>query len=417
VCDVLFSMPKINTVALQTRIETILPTLNEYQQRRYLATEAKTIGYGGVNTVSRISNITRKTIIKGINELNNPNTNPPPKLGKSRKKGGGRKNIQTHQPNITEALKNLVEPHTKGNPIHTLLWTNKSLRKLAKELNNQGFKVSYRVVGIMLKQIGYGLQADKKTLTVKPSHPDRDAQFEHINTQTLKAIAEGNPVLSIDAKKKENIGNFKNNGQTYQPHKNPLEVLDHDFPIKELGKATPFGVYDVFKNQGFVSVGLSGDTAVFAVESIRKWWYAQGVVEYGNASKIVLTCDCGGSNGYRNRLWKFELQKLASEIGLDVEVLHYPPGMSKWNKVEHRLFCFISKNWAGVPLVSAAVIVGLIGATRTVSGLCVRCVLDEGKYERGLEVSDEEFESINLVKDDFHGEWNYIISPNIQKIV
>ena len=216
-------------------------------------------------------------------------------------------------------------------------------------------------------------------------------------------------MLSIDAKKKENIGNFKNNGQTYQPHKTPVEVLDHDFPLKELGKATPFGVYDIFKNQGFVSVGLSCDTAVFAVESIRKWWYVEGVVEYGGASKIVLTADCGGSNGYRNRLWKFELSKLADEIGLDIVVLHYPPGTSKWNKVEHRLFCFISKNWAGVPLVSVAVIVGLIGATRTMGGLCVRCVLDEETYERGLEVSDEEFDSIVVDEDDFHGEWNYTI--------
>ncbi|MDR2707741.1 MAG: ISAzo13 family transposase [Nitrososphaerota archaeon] len=334
-------MPKIDVVALQTRIETMLPTLNEYQQRRYLATEAKTIGYGGTSIVSRLSNVTRKTIIKGIKELNNPTTNPPPKIGKSRKKGGGRKTTQTNQPDILNTLKNLVEPHTKGNPIHTLLWTNKSLRNLSKNLNEQGFKVSYRVVGIMLKQLGYGLQADKKTLTVKPSHPDRNAQFEHINTQTKKAIAEGNPVLFIDAKKKENIGNFKNNGQTYQPYKTPIETLDHDFSIKELGKATPFGVYDVFKNKGFVNVGLSCETAVFAVESVRRWWYAQGAAEYCNAKKVVLTADCGGSNGYRNRLWKFELQKLVNEIGVDVQVLHFPPGTSKWNKIEHRLFCFI----------------------------------------------------------------------------
>jgi len=254
-----------------------------------------------------------------------------------------------------------------------------------------------------------GCRLIKKTLTVKPSNPDRDAQFEYINDETKKAIAEGNPVLSIDAKKKENIGNFKNNGSTYQPHRTPVEVLDHDFPIEELGRATPFGVYDVFKNRGFVSVGLSGDTAVFAVEAVRKWWYAQGVVEYAGASKVVLTCGCGGSNGNRNRLWKFELQKLANEIGRGIQVLHYLSGTSKWNKVEHRLFAFISKNWAGVPLVSVAVIVGLIGATKTEGGLCVRCVLDEKTYERGLEVSDEEFDSISMVKDDFHGEWNYVI--------
>jgi hypothetical protein len=411
-------MPKIDKIALQTRIETMLPTLNEYQQRRYLSIEAKTIGHGGASIVSRLSKVTRKTIIKGIKEIDNPNHSPPPQIGKSRKKGAGRKTVQTNQPNILNALKDLIEPHTKGNPMRTNLWTNKSLRNLEKSLNEQGYKVSYRIVGVMLKQLGYGLQADKKTLTVEPSHPDRNKQFEYLNTQTLKAIAAGNPVLSIDAKKKENIGNFKNNGQTYQPHDVPVEVLDHDFPLEELGKATPYGVYDIFKNKGFVNVGLSADTAVFAVESIRRWWYAQGVVEYGGgAEEIVLTCDCGGSNGYRSRLWKFELAKFANEVGLSVRVLHFPPGTSKWNKIEHRLFSFISKNWAGRPLVSAAVIVGLIGATKTEKGLCVRCVLDEAEYVRGLEVSAEEFGSIKIVKDDFHGEWNYTILPNNQKTV
>ena len=215
-----------------------------------------------------------------------------------------------------------------------------------------------------------------------------------------------------DAKKKENIGNFKNNGQTYQPHKTPIEVLDHDFPIPELGKATPFGVYNVFKNQGFVNVGLSAETAVFAVESIRRWWYAEGISDYANAGKIVLTADCGGSNGNRNRLWKFELQKLANEIGKDIQVLHYPPGTSKWNKIEHRMFCFISQNWQGIPLVSEAVIVNLIGATRTEKGLSIRCVLDKATYEKGIEVTPDEFDSIIINKDSFHGEWNYTICRN-----
>jgi hypothetical protein len=252
---------------------------------------------------------------------------------------------------------------------------------------------------------------------VEPSHPDRDGQFEHINKQTLKAITAGNPVLSIDAKKKEKLGNFKNNGQTYQPHKLPVEVLDHDFQLKELGKATPYGVYDVFRNKGFVNVGLSAETAVFAVESLRRWWYAEGVLEYVNASEIVLMCDCGGSNGYRSRLWKFELQKFANEIGRSVGVLHFPPGTSKWNKIEHRLFSFISKNWQGRPLVSASVVVSLIGSTRTERGLCVRCVLDEAAYETGRVVSEEEFCSIVLTPDDFHGELNCTISPNNQKTV
>jgi hypothetical protein len=298
-----------------------------------------------------------------------------------------------------------------------MLWTNKSLRNLEKNLKEQGYQVSYRVVGTMLKNLGYGLQADKKTLTVEPSHPDRNAQFEYLNTQTLKATAKGNPVLSIDAKKKENLGNFKNNGYTYQKFKTPLEVLDHDFPIEELGKATPFGVYDVFRNRGFVNVGLGCETAVFAVESLRRWWYAEGVFDYACAGEVVLTCDCGGSNGYRSRLWKFELQKFVNEVGKPIRVLHFPPGASKWNKVEHRLFSFISKNWQGIPLVSAAVVVALIGATKTEKGLAVRCVFDESEYEKGIEVSVEEFNAINIVKDGFHGEWNYAISPNNQKTV
>jgi hypothetical protein len=398
-------------LTLQTRIQTVLPTLNEYQKRRYLAAEAKAIGPGGISLVSRLSGVTPPTISTGIKELNNPNHNPPP-IGKSRKKGAGRKTTTTNQPTILNALKTLIEPHTKGDPMRTNLWTNKSLRNLQKNLAEQGYKVSYRIVGEMLKTLGYGLQANKKTLTTEPSHPDRDAQFEYLNTQTLKAVAKGDPVLSVDAKKKENFGNFKNNGQTYQPHGTPVETLDHDFSIEELGKATPYGVYDVFKNKGFVNVGLSCETAVFAVESLRRWWCMEGLAEYGGAQEIVLTCDCGGSNGYRSRLWKFELSKFVNEVGKSVRVLHYPPGTSKWNKIEHRLFSFISKNWQGIPLVSAAVIVSLIGATKTERGLCVRCVLDESKYEKGLEVSAEEFDSINIVPDDFHGEWNYTIRPN-----
>jgi len=300
-------MNRKDKLALQTRIEAILPTLNEYQRRRYLAAEAKTIGYGGISLVSQLSGITHPTIATGIKELNNPNTTPLP-IGKSRKPGGGRKTIQNNQPNILNALQDLVEPHTKGDPMRHMLWTNKSLRNLEKGLKEKGFQVSYRVIGVMLKNLGYGLQADKKTLTVTPPHPDRNGQFEHINKQTIKAIAEGNPVLSVDAKKKENLGNFKNNGQTYQKFKTPIEVLDHDFSLEALGKATPFGVYDIFKNRGFVNVGLSAETSVFAVESLRRWWYAEGVFDYADACEIVLTCDCGGSNGYRSRLWKFELK-------------------------------------------------------------------------------------------------------------
>ena len=404
-------MIQIDINALKIRIEAVLPTLNEFQRRRYLSAEAMSLGRGGISLVSRLSGASRQTLTDGVKELKS-DIYEIPAQGKSRKPGGGRKAIWEDNPEIFDALSDLLEAHTKGDPMRLLLWTNKSLRILSAALAEKGYLANKDTVGLMLKMIGYGLQADKKTLTVKPSHPDRNSQFEYINKEANNAILKGNPVVSIDAKKKENIGNFKNNGQTYQPHKTPIEVLDHDFPIKELGKATPFGIYNIFKNQGFVSVGLSSDTASFAVESIRKWWYAEGIGEYEDAAKIVLTADCGGSNGNRNRLWKFELQKLANELGKDIQVLHYPPGTSKWNKIEHRMFSFISKNWKGIPLVSVAVIINLIGATKTEKGLSIKCVLDEAIYKKGIEVTDEEFDSISIKVDDFHGEWNYTIMPN-----
>ena len=402
-------MANTDVLALKTRIDTMLPTLNEYQRRRYLSVEAKALGYGGVSLVSRLSGVSRQTLTEGMKELDNSEIM---EQGKCRKIGGGRKSKTETNPEIIVALQELLESHTKGDPMRLLLWTNKSLRNLEKALKERGFSVCYRVIGKLLSQLGYGLQADKKTLTAKPSHPDRNEQFEHINNEAKKAVANGNPVISIDAKKKEKVGNFKNNGQTYQPYKTPIEVLDHDFPIPELGKATPFGVYNIYKNQGFVNVGISADTAVFAVESIRKWWYAEGQEEYANAEKIVLTADCGGSNGNRNRLWKFELYKFATEIGKDIQVLHYPPGTSKWNKIEHRMFAFISKNWAGIPLISMSVIINLIGATKTDKGLSIRCVLDENHYDTGIAVSKEDFSKINTKSDKFHPEWNYTICRN-----
>ena len=404
-------MKDVDVNALKLRIEIVMPTLNEYQRRRYLSAEAKSLGHGGISLVSRLSGVSRQTLTEGVKELDNPEAEILEE-GRSRRPGGGRKPVWEGNPEILGVLSDLLEAHTKGDPMRQLLWTNKSLRSLSAALAEKGHSANKDTVGIMLKMLGYGLQADKKTLTVKPSHPDRDMQFERINDESKKAAEEGNPALSIDAKKKENIGNFKNNGRTYQPHKTPVEVLDHDFPIHELGKATPFGVYDIFKNQGFVNVGLSSDTAAFAVESIRRWWYAEGAGEYADAKKIVLTADCGGGNGNRNRLWKFELQKLANEIKKDIQVLHYPPGTSKWNKIEHRMFAFISKNWQGIPLISAAIIISLIGATKTEKGLSIRCVLDETSYEKGIEVTDADFDSINTKKDEFHGEWNYTICQN-----
>jgi len=403
-------MYQTNVEALRLRIGAVLPTLNEFQRRRYLSAEAQSLGRGGITLVNRLSGMSRQTLTDGIKELENPKAKMP-EGGKSRKAGGGRKPVWEENPKILVVLSELLEPHTKGDPMRLLLWTNKSLRNLSAALAEKGYTANKDTVSIMMGMLGYGLQADKKTLTVTESHPDRNAQFEHINAQAKQAVLEGNPVLSIDAKKKENIGNFKNNGRTYQPEKTPIKVLDHDFPIKELGKATPFGVYNIFKNQGFVSVGLSSDTASFAVESIRKWWYAEGHSEYANAKKIVLTADCGGSNGYRNRLWKVELQKLATELGKDIQVLHYPPGTSKWNKIEHRMFAFITKNWQGIPLVSLAVIVNLIGATKTEKGLSIKCVIDEATYEKGTVVTDEQLNSIKMKPDTFHGEWNYTIHP------
>jgi hypothetical protein len=295
----------------------------------------------------------------------------------------------------------------------TLLWTDKSLRNLEKELIEKGYKASYRVVGEMLKMLGYGLQADKKKLTDTESHADRDAQFEYINRQCKLANAQGIPVISIDVKKKEDIGNFKNNGKTCQAHGNPIEALDHDFPFKELGKVTPFGVYTIFKNRGFVSVGISPDTAVFAVESIRKWWYAEGLDGYGAVDKIVITADCGGGNGHRNRLWKYELQKLSNEIKKKITVMHYPPGTGKWNKIEYRLFTFFIKNRQGIPLTSEALAVALIGATGTVTRLTVTGAVDESKHGTGIKITEKEFDGLNIIKADFHGEWNYTIAPNL----
>jgi len=406
-------MTNIDEHALQMRIRAVLPTLNEFQRRRYLSAEAKTIGRGGISLISRITGVSRQMLMDGIAEIESADYEDMP-IGRSRRPGGGLKPIEKTQPGILEALKILLDAHTKRDPMCDLLYTNKSMKNLQRGLSTQGFEVCHESVGKLLKKLGYGLQAVKKTLTVTPSHPDRDEQFEYINAEAKKAHSAGNPVISIDAKKKEKIGNFKNEGKTYQPHKTPIEVFDHDFPIEGLGKATPYGVYDIFKNNGFVNVGLSADTATFAVESIRRWWYHEGILFYQNAEEIVITADSGGSNGYRSRLWKYELQKFANEIGKAIKVLHFPPGTSKWNKIEHRLFSFVSKNWQGIPLVSVAIIVSLIGATKTEKGLYVTCVLGEATYEKGCkvtDVTDAEFSSISINPSKFHGEWNYTITP------
>jgi len=405
---------------LRLRITTMLPELNERQRRLYLGAEAKAIGYGGVTKVSIVSGISRVTISRGLNELeentvnNEGNTANNNETVRCRRRGGGRKPAELKQPGIKEALQNLVEAHTKGDPTALLIWTSKSLRNLSTALSGKGYTASHVLVSTMLKEMGYTLQADRKDITANARHPDRNAQFEYINEQAKLFFLKGAPVLSIDAKKKEKIGNFANKGREYYKKGEGPKVLDHDFPIKELGSAVPYGVYDIFRNHGFVSVGISADTAEFAVQTIRKWWQLVGSVSYPKARELLITADSGGSNGYRIRLWKARLQILADELGIEITVLHFPPGTSKWNKIEHRLFSFISKNWRGRPLISLALIVNLIGSTKIGEGNKVECVIDRHKYERGIEISEEEFDAINIKHHKFHGEWNYKIMPRIK---
>lgn len=392
------------------RIKTMLPLLTEKQKRIFLATEAKAIGYGGISQISRISGVSRVTIAQGLKELENPNEETL-NTERSRRKGGGRNKIEKIYPDIKAELEKLLEPYTKGNPETPLKWTSKSMRNLEKSLRNKGYEISDTTIAELLKDMGFSLQANRKELALKESHPDRNRQFEYINEQAKKFIDEQQPVISIDAKKKENIGNFKNKGVEYSKKKEPIKVLDHDFPIEELGKATPYGVYDISKNTGFINVGISNDTAEFAVESISKWWELVGSKYYPNANKLLITADCGGSNGYRVRLWKVKLQEISNRLSLEISVSHFPPGTSKWNKIEHRLFSFISKNWRGKPLLDLAVIINLIAATTTEKGLSVECVVDDKTYQKGIKISDEIFESINITRHIFHGEWNYTISP------
>jgi transposase len=376
-------------------------------RRLFAAAEASAIGRGGIAKVSRATGISRPTIAAGLEELADPSLADTKRV---RKAGGGRKRTIDKDPTLIQDLEGLIEPTSRGDPESPLRWTSKSVRKLAKELNHMGHRVSHRLVADLLHELDYSLQANRKTKE-GDSHPDRNAQFEHINAQVKAFQAASQPAISVDTKKKELVGDFKNGGREWQPKGEPEKVRVHDFLIPELGKVAPYGIYDITHNLGWVNVGIDHDTATFAVESIRRWWYSMGRPLYSDAYQLLITADGGGSNGYRLRLWKVELQKLADETGLSIKVCHLPPGTSKWNKIEHRLFSYISQNWRGKPLVSYAVIVNLIAATRTTTGLRVHSQLDTQSYPKGLKVSDAELAQVNIERDDFHGEWNYTISP------
>jgi Rhodopirellula transposase DDE domain len=395
----------IDIEPIRERFSAVAPFLDERGRRLVAAAEAFAAGYGGIAAVAIATGVAPSTIGRGLKEL--AQDEPSERV---RRPGAGRKRTISKDPTLLPDLEALVEPTTRGDPESPLRWTCKSVRRLAQALQAQGHAVSRTLVGHLLNEAGYSLQGNRKT-TEGDSHPDRDAQFGYINMQVTTALAEQQPVISVDTKKKELVGDFRNNGREYRPQGNPEEVRVHDFLNKELGRAVPYGVYDLAANSGWVSVGVDHDTAAFAVNSIRQWWLTVGRARYPQACRLLITADGGGSNGSRVRLWKRELQKLANEFGIDIVVSHLPPGTSKWNKIEHRLFSFISQNWRAKPLVSYRVIVELISATTTKTGLTVRCELDAGQYPSGIVVSDAEMAALNIKRAGFHGEWNYTISP------
>ncbi len=398
----------IDVAAIKLRFEAIRPVLDERGRRRFAAAEALTAGWGGIAAVSEATGIARSTIGYGLRELRGGA--PDPALGGIRRKGAGRRPLTQTDPTLLSDLEKLVDPTTRGDPMSPLKWTSKSLRHLAAALCAIGHRVGHDVVGTLLKTLGYSLQGNRKTLEGS-RHVDRDAQFGHIAETVKGAIMAGQPAISVDTKKKELVGDFKNGGREYRPAGSPEPVRVHDFVDPKLGRAAPYGIYDIAADKGWVSVGIDHDTAAFAVNAIRSWWITMGRARYADAHTLTITADGGGSNGSRVRLWKVELQKLADELELTIVVLHLPPGTSKWNKIEHRLFSFISRNWRGRPLTDYRTIVELIGATTSKAGLTVRCELDENLYPAGITVSEQEMAELNIVRNDFHGEWNYTIKP------
>jgi hypothetical protein len=393
---------------LQKKMRQLWPHLDERSRRLVAATEAVQLGYGGVSLMSRVCGISRPTIIKGIQELDAP----PLPTGRTRHSGGGRKPTIEKDPQLPEMLESLVEPLTRGDPESPLRWTCKSTRTLAGELAFRKHPISHEKVAQLLRGMNYSLQGNRKTEEEGEDHPDRDAQFRHINREVKRALGENEPVISVDTKKKELVGNYENKGRQWRKRKSPEGVNGHDFPDPSVPRAYPYGIYDFAQNSGFVNVGTDHDTAAFAVASIRGWWKHEGQQLYPSATRVLITADGGGSNGYRLRLWKLELQRWADQTGLAIAVCHFPPGTSKWNKVEHRLFSFISSNWRGEPLRDYQTVVGLIAGTTTAKGLTVTCRLDRRKYKTGRKVTPEEMATINITPMRFHGEWNYVIQPH-----
>jgi transposase len=391
---------------LSEKISSFLPILNEEQKRIYLASESNYIGRGGKTKIGKLIGVSHNTINKGLKEM--LSGKPSGTETRIRKEGGGRKKKIT--PGIWEKIETFIEPHTRGEPESPLQWVSKSLRNIEAALKKDGIVASHRIIGDALKEKGFSLQSNRKTYEGK-GHKDRDAQFEFINRKVNEFMIENQPVISVDAKKRELVGNFKNNGTDWHPKDTPIDVNAYDFLTDSEGVAIPYGIYDQGINKGWVNIGITKDTAEFAVQSIRNWWYKMGIYFHNNANSLLITADGGGSNSSKGRLWKFELQKFANETGMNIEVVHFPPGTSKWNKIEHRLFSYISKNWRGRPLLSYEVIINLIASTKTAKGLDVECELDKGIYETGINITDKQMEEITIIKNLFHGEWNYSILP------
>jgi transposase len=405
-----FTRGKSGTASIQgieLKYESLKGLFNERQRRLWAASEALSYGWGGIAVVAQATGLDPNTIARGIKELENPESL---KGERQRRSGAGRKSLLQTKPGLAEALHRLVDPVTRGDPMSALCWTSKSTSKLAAELQQQGYQISPRSVAARLKEWGYSLQANSKTLE-GTQHPDRDAQFRHLGKTAEEFLSQGEPVISVDTKKKELIGEFKNGGQEWQPQGCPEKVGVHDFPDPEKGKGVPYGVWDWANNTGWVNVGINHDTAEFAVESIRRWWRQMGQNTYPEATRLLITADSGGSNSSRARLWKVQLQKLADETGMAVSVCHLPPGTSKWNKIEHRMFCHITENWRGRPLTSYEVMVQLIAHTKNKKGLQIKAALDTNLYPKGLRISDQEMAQLKLCPNSFHGEWNYTLLP------